>query len=284
MVDQALCAICADGMPTPVICIRCEQRLRRDLDTVGKLRADLDPRPGRGRSSGKAPGKPGSRPPANITALSATDTRSSRIWEVVNGKHRPGADDVINVDAMLLGWGRITVEERSLTLALRDVFDVIRILNLSFDWWCRHPAVQEFSGELHACAIALRQLCGDINERSVGRCPAAHEQRDACGGPLRLGYTGDLPDDPDEAVIPTHVVCGWCGDVWPLERDTLVAMLRVVRPKAFPVPRSWAADVCGVAVGTIDVWVHRGHVTVYADKQVNLMDVLVRLNDTPGAG
>ena len=76
MVTDALCPICADGEPQPVICHRCTNRIRRDLDTVGRLRHQLDPTPGRTGSNGRAPGKPGSKPPANLTVIAMSDIRS----------------------------------------------------------------------------------------------------------------------------------------------------------------------------------------------------------------
>ena len=41
--SDATCAICATGLPVPVICTSCTAKIRRDLDTVGRLRAQLDP-------------------------------------------------------------------------------------------------------------------------------------------------------------------------------------------------------------------------------------------------
>lgn len=40
-----------------------------------------------------------------------------------------------------------------------------------------------------------------------------------------------------------------------------------------------AAEVLGVRSKTITEWVRRGHVKVYSDEQVNLMDVLVRVGE-----
>ena len=279
MSDTA-CAICTTGLPVPVICNNCNTKVRRDLDTVGRLRAQLDPTPGRAGRTGRVSGKPGSKPPANLTIIAMADIRSHfRITD--DGEADP--DNVTNVDADLLTEARWVIEERRLNPPMRDVFDSLRILNIHFDWITEHPRIDEFAAVITGCAHALRTVLHDWPETSVGRCTAAHPERDACGGPLRLAYDGQLPEDPDAAVAPTHIVCSWCTDAWPIDVSTLLGLLRVARPKAFPVPRAWAAQVTGVNPDTLRQWIRRGHVTSYADEQVNLVDVLVRVSDTPGS-
>ena len=277
--SDATCAICNTGLPTPVICNNCNTKVRRDLDTVGRLRAQLDPTPGRTGSAARASGKPGSRPPANLTVLSMADIRS-RYRTTDDGE--PDKDNVTCVDADLLTEARWVIEERRLSPPMRDVFDSLRILNIHLDWITEHPRIDEFAAIIAGCAQALRSVLRDWPETSVGRCTAAHPEREACGGPLRLAYD-DHRVDAEVAPTPTHVVCGWCGDAWALQADVLLAMLRVVRPKAFPVPRAWACQVTGCNPDTLRQWIRRGHVTSYADEQVNLVDVLVRVGDTPGA-
>ena len=266
--------------PGLLLCRRCHTRLRDHLDTIGRLRVQLDPEPGRGSIGGRRPGKPGSRPPVNITAIAMTDIRS-HFRSTPDGE--PDPDNVANVDADLLTEARWVIEQRRLNPPMHDVFDSLRIINIHLDWICGQDRVDEFAAVIAACAHGLRAVLRDWPESAVGRCTATHPTRDACGGPLRLAWEGRLPDDPDEQVAPTHIVCAWCSDTWPIDVDTLLGLLRVARPKAFPVSRQWAADVTGLAPGTLDVWCHRGHVTVYGDKQVNLMDVLARIADTPDA-
>lgn len=277
--SDVTCAICATGTPDPVICTGCATKLRRDLDTVGRLRAQLDPTPGRGGSGTRASGKPGSKPPANLTVISMADIRS-RYRTTDDGQ--PDPDNVTCVDSDLLTEARWVIEQRRLNPPMRDVFDSLRILNIHFEWIITGTRADEFSAVLTGCAHGLRTVLRDWPETSVGRCPAAHQERDACGGPLRLAYD-DAPVDADAAPTPTHVVCGWCGDAWALQSDVLLAMLRVVKPKAFPVPRAWACQVTGCNPDTLRQWIRRGHVTSYADEQVNLVDVLVKVSDTPGA-
>jgi hypothetical protein len=61
---------------------------------------------------------------------------------------------------------------------------------------------------------------------------------------------------------------------------TLIAMLRVVKPRSFPVARAWACEALDINPVTLRQWIRRGHVQTYSDEQVNLMDLLAR--DTPG--
>jgi hypothetical protein len=278
MTDDALCPICADGLPAPVICTRCTNRIRRDLDTVGRLRHQLDPTPGRTGSNGRAPGKPGSKPPANLTVIAMSDIRS-RIRIGDDGTHDP--DDVANVDADLLTEARWVIEERDLHPPMRDAFDSLRVLNIHFDWIVRHPRADEFAAVIEGCARGLRGVLRDWPDAAVGTCPATHPTRDTCGGPLRLDYRGPLALDPDAQVKPTHVVCGWCDGAWPMDPASLIGMLRVVKPRSFPVARAWACEALGIDPATLRQWIRRGHVTSYSDEQVNLVELLARC-DTPG--
>ena len=209
--SDATCAICATGLPVPVICTGCAAKVRRDLDTVGRLRAQLDPTPGRTGSAGRASGKPGSKPPANLTIIAMADIRSHfRLTD--DGEADP--DNVTNVDADLLTEARWVIEERRLNPPMRDVFDSLRILNIHLDWITEHPRIDEFAAVITGCAHALRTVLHDWPETSVGRCTAAHPERDACGGPLRLAYDGQLPEDPAPRL--------------PLESDDLAANLHAL--------------------------------------------------------
>ena len=284
MTDDALCPICADGLPAPVICTRCTNRIRRDLDTVGRLRHQLDPTPGRTGSNGRAPGKPGSKPPANLTVIAMSDVRSRfrMDWHEHDDRDpEPDRDNVANVDADLLTEARWVIEERQLHPPMRDAFDSIRVLNIHFDWIVRHPRADEFAAVIDGCARGLRGVLRDWPDAAVGTCPATHPTRDTCGGPLRLDYRGPLALDPDAQVKPTHVVCGWCDGAWPMDPASLIGMLRVVKPRSFPVARAWACEALGIDPATLRQWIRRGHVTSYSDEQVNLVELLARC-DTPG--
>ena len=270
---ETLCAICAENLANPLICTRCTRRLRTHLDNIGRMRAELDPTPGRGRP-GRPAGKPGSRPPANLTVIAMTDTRSHiRIRE--QGDHDP--DDVACIDAELLSEARWVIEQRRLNPPMRDAFDSIRILNIHHDWITRHPRIDEHAAIIETCAAGLRAVLRDRPDTAVGQCTAAHPERDTCGGPLRLDWRGPLPIDPAAQVSPTHIVCGWCGDAWIIDPLTLIGMLRVVQPKAFPVTRAWIIDNLGVNPATLRQWISRGHVRGYADDQVDLFDVVNRV-------
>ena len=83
--------------------------------------------------------------------------------------------------------------------------------------------------------------------------------------------------------IDVYTLLGLLRDAPRLQAKRL-GLLRVARPKAFPVSRAWACQVTGCNPDTLRQWIRRGHVTTYADEQVNLIDVLIRVSDTPGAG
>ena len=267
--NDTTCAICADRTPDPVICTSCTAKIRRDLDTVGRLRAQLDPTPGRTGSAGRASGKPGSRPPANLTIIAMADIRS-RFRLTDDGEADP--DNVTNVDADLLTEARLVIEARRLNPPMRDVFDSLRILNIHLDWICGSDRVDEFAAVLSGCAQALRSVLRDWPDPAIGTCPDIDPrgERDRCGGPLRW-IDGS-----------TAVVCGRCGSAWS-EAD-LPHFLRIVEPsRRFPVPRAWVVLRYGVAPATLRQWIRRGHVKTYSDEQVELFDVLGRLADTSGA-
>ena len=263
--SDTTCAICADRTPDPVICTSCTAKIRRDLDTVGRLRAQLDPTPGRTGSAGRASGKPGSRPPANLTIIAMADIRS-RFRLTDDGEADP--DNVTNVDADLLTEARLVIEARRLNPPMRDVSDSLRILNIHLDWICSSDRVDEFAAVLSGCARGLRGVLRDWPDPAIGKCPDIDPrgESDTCGGPLRW-VDGS-----------TSVVCGRCGSAW-ADAD-LPHILRVVSPTAkFPVPREWVARRYGVEPGTLRQWIRRGHVKTYSDEQVELFDVLARVTE-----
>ena len=190
-------------------------------------------------------------------------------------------DNVTNVDADLLTEARLVIEARRLNPPMRDVSDSLRILNIHLDWICSSDRVDEFAAVLAGCAQALRSVLRDWPETSVGRCTAAHPSVTPAAGRCAWPTTGSCPRTLDAAVAPTHIVCSWCTDVWPIDVHT-------ARPAAggqaqsLPVSRAWACQVTGCNPDTLRQWIRRGHVTTYADEQVNLIDVLIRVSDTPG--
>jgi len=247
MTDDALCPICADNIPAPVICTRCTNRIRRDLDTVGRLRHQLDPTPGRTGSNGRAPGKPGSRPPANLTVIAMSDIRSRfrMDWHEHDDRDpEPDRDNVANVDADLLTEARWVIEERDLHPPMRDAFDSIRILNIHFDWIVRHPRADEFAAVIEGCARGLRGVL-NLNPRSIGRCPAADPRNPerTCGGPLQW-IDGTL-----------QIQCARCRDIW-TEQD----LTHIARVVDVWIPISDASELLGVTVRTLNRWAEAGHI------------------------
>lgn len=259
----ALCPACAEREPAPVLCTRCTERARDHLDRIGRARRMLDPRPGRTGASGKAAGKPGSRPPANLTVLAITDRRTRRIvagWhdtecgdeactdraagrECADPAHRQDtADDVACVDHELVMLARMCRDERHLAAALADVFDAIRMLRLSLDWLVRHPAADEHVAILADCAGALAVALRDRPEPALARCPEADGDGD-CGGPMR--WDADV------------VRCGKCGSAWTI--DDLRTFSRVAPLDVWgSIPA--VADLLGMHERTLRRWVSSGQV------------------------
>lgn len=299
-----LCAICAEREPAPVVCQRCEDRIRDHHDQVGRYRRDLDQwtridrgTPGKDETGllalvdnplVKANGQP------DLTLIAVTDPRSRRIiagWHDTEcgdtGCADPGcadpahrqdpADDVLNVDHELITEARLVVEQRHLATPIASVFDAIRILTISRDWLTRCDRADEHADIMAGCAAKLRIALRDQADRVIGPCPAAHPDRDRCGGPLRFAWLGPLPLSPEDHCTPTHIRCDWCRDPWVLNAANLLGLLRITQTRAIPVPRAWAADVCQVRLKTLHEWVRRGHIGTYPGGHVNLVDVVARI-------
>ena len=284
-----LCAICAEHEPAPVICRRCEDRIRRDLDNIGRDRRRLhdweqiDPgTPCRDDTHRLAlldnpiltqSGQP------DLAVIAATDRRTRRIPSDDGAGWHP--DDVVNVDWELITEARLIADQRHLAAPIASVHDAIRILVMSRDWTARSDRVDEHAAIMANCAAALRGILHDVGDRIIGLCPAAHPERDTCGGPLRPAWLGPLPLVVEDQVKPTHVMCDWCQDPWPLDAATLVGMLRVVQVRRFPVPRQWVCQQFPqVTPLRLARWVHRGRVRAY-ERDVDLVDILAQLADTP---
>ena len=238
-----------------MLCARCHGRLARALADIVALYPLLDELliPG-SNGNGGTRGKPGSRPACDLDVADLRDTRGT-------------------VHAEVSGWARIVIEERQLAARPLDVDQSARLLAIHIDWISEQPWADDALSELHDAAWAIRRACRDLPDRPVGTCPDIDPrgETDTCGGPLRW-VDGS-----------TAVRCARCGSAW-AEAD-LPHLLWVVKPHAkFPVPREWVAARYAIDPATLRQWVRRGHVTTYADEQVNLIDVLIRVSDTPGAG
>lgn len=280
--SPVLCLICREAQPQPVVCTRCEDHARRALDNIGAMCRDLarwqviDP--------GTCCTNPDHRHTAklalvdspiitrrgtpNLAAIAASDPRS----KVVHDPDDP--DAVIPAAHWLIAEARWTANARRLAQPLADVYDAVRILNLSFDWSIRSPRANDYSRVLDLVALGLRRALQDRGEKTVGTCNAKRDQRDACGGPLRLDYSGPLPLDPDNQISPTHIQCAWCKDRWPIDPASLIAMMRVAAPKTFPIRVSYAAAQLGIPERTIQHWAAVGKIRRHGHGEVDLVDIL----------
>lgn len=232
------------------LCQRHHGRLARDLAdiiTCWSLLSELH-EPGRGGSGhhGKRADPPA---PVNLDVTDVTDPRTSGV-----------------IAAM--GWAQIVVEERRLSVAPSDVADAAVLIARHIDWVAAQDWADDACDEIGAAARTLRHITGDAPDPPIGTCPDIDPrgEHDTCGGPLRW-VDGS-----------TAVVCGRCGSAW-ADAD-MPHLLRVVKPSArFPVPREWVAARYRIAPGTLRQWVRRGYVKTYSDEQVELFDVLARVQE-----
>lgn len=288
MTGEALCLICREDQPRPVVCTRCETRARTHLDRIGVMCRDLaqwhiiDPgtpaRDDRHLLSLMDSPLITARGTPNLEAICAADPRSTPITDPKDPDYHliPAAHWLIREAA----WTRA---QRRLAAPLADVHDAVRILNLSFDWSIRSPRANDYAQLLDLAALGLRQAVHDHGERTIGHCTAKHGQREECGGPLRLAYAGPLPLDPDNQIAPTHIECGWCNDRWGIDPATLIGMLRVATPASFPIRTSYAAEQLGIPERTIQHWAAVGKIRRHGHGEVDLIDLLT-IRDTTTSG
>jgi hypothetical protein len=174
------------------------------------------------------------------------------------------------VHQQLVGWATLTAEQRHLSSTPTDTHTAARLLVIHLDWAAAQPWIDDMAQEVHDAAHAVRRACHDLPEPPLGNCPDVDPdgQADRCGGPLRWSdHTAG-------------VRCSRCGSTWS-EQD-LPHLLRVVQPtRRFPVPRAWVCINYQITPGQLRTWIWRKHIRTYADDQVDLVDVLQRLTDTP---
>lgn len=186
----------------------------------------------------------------------------------------------------ILGWAAdVACVQRRLWLAEAGRLLAVNVMALA-----SHPVVDVIALELRDAADHCRAAVPDDRwhteeqDRKVaplGRCPQPDplRQRPSCGGPLRW-RTPAWTSEPD--LVAIELECSRCADVWGMA--DLPHLLRVVAPKRrFPVPRAWVCARYALAPGTLRQWVWRGQVRTYSDEQVDLLDVLSKISDTPDA-
>ena len=247
---EALCPACGTDEPAPALCQRCTTRLRSHLATIGKLRPQLGAflRPGSGKPGPRA-GKPGSRPPANLDVLSATDVRSRiRInWDT----GELSQDHVTPVDAELIDLARWVLRDRHFSAPLRETFDAIRIINISFEWIIRSHKAAYVLAVLESCATQLRRAVKESREPSVGRCTVTWDDQ-LCDGQLALVWDGPLPADQSKHASPTGIVCRRCGDAWDIADLSAVGQTTPLQLWETP-PR--IAEMLGMSERTLRHWI-----------------------------
>lgn len=272
------CPVCRRTQPHSDVCPACRTTIIDDLTEVGRRRAELAGflQPARRGRRASHWGKPTPQAPGRLDVMAATDPRS----RAHPGTEDNPADNVPAIDARLIRWARDVRHDFAITGPLTDVFDALRILNIHRErimtaW----PAA--FATDLHRTARELAALTGDTGEPRVADCPQPDPRGvdDTCGGPMRLDYRGPIPTDPDIPLAATHLVCGRCHDEWPVD-ENLWRLLRVTTTAhQFPVDRAWAAAKWHIDPATLRKWISRGHITTYADGQIELHDLLLRIQE-----
>lgn len=238
------------ALPGLRLCGHHHGRLARDLNDIitnWSLLAELhEPSRGGTGTHGKRADPPA---PVNIDVADITDPRTSQV-----------------IAAM--GWAQIVVEERRLAVAPSDVADAAALLTRHLEWVAAQVWADEACDEIGQAARVLRHITGDMPDAPLGKCPDIDPrgEADRCGGPMRW------------ADGTATVVCGRCGSSWG-EAD-MPNLLRVLEPaRRFPVPREWVTSRYAVTAVALRQWIRRGHVKTYADEQVELFDVLKRVQE-----
>lgn len=205
-----------------IICTRCADRIRRDLDAlVDAWAATENPAfPGGSSGDGRAKSSPlpggtdwmDFRQGADLFGILGTWVRD---WCDVYALKGPKYSDLTSIT----GWLRAHLPHAANS----------------------HPAIDDFADEVRKLAQRARRLAGEVPDRGQRvPCPT-----DDCGRVLRV-RTAEL----EEAVR-----CKRCG----VERTSGQILLIASRADAW-VPGETAADVAGVTMSTLQRWAKAGHV------------------------
>ena len=228
------------------ICTHCQQRIRRDLQTICTLWPLLAVMIQPGNTASSSRGKPGSRPPCNLDVADLTDPRGT-------------------VHQQLVGWAGIVAEHRHLSGTPTDTHTAARLLVIHLDWAAGQPWIDDMAAEIHDAAYAIRRACHDLPEPPLGTCPDVDPdgQADRCGGPLRWSdHTAG-------------VRCSRCGSTW--RSDDMVHIGRVS-----PI-QIWAtipaiATMLDIPERTLRHWAATGKIRRNSLGQVNHADVWQHAN------
>lgn len=219
----------ADGYACMAETTRAAEQLRQVVDMVPAAR---DVAHGLSRHGGAgASGKPGSRLPIDLTAMSKLDA----------------------VQNELVGWARATVEERHggrLAHAHEDpIIHAAQYLIANLEWWRHRANIDEILGDVEACARVVRGIArGPSEQRYLGPCGATVTWDD--GG-------NEVPRDaPCEGDVYAHTgatngTCGACKARWLV---TNRAAWIEEQTADLAAPARDIAYALGVSVKTIRSW------------------------------
>jgi hypothetical protein len=187
------------AMTAALVCGSHDHAIREDLTDIGLLYALLDhvAEPGSVAMDdlvryAKRPDPPA---PVRLEVATLRDTRTT--WDVTD-------PDSLSVLATLAGWATIVREDMRLSVTARaTVVSELEVLTTQHDFVIAQAWVDDYAGDVHRAASALRHACGEFERSpSVGRCPIATDDA-TCGGPLFPDRYGLM-----------RVRCARCGEVW----------------------------------------------------------------------
>jgi hypothetical protein len=234
------CIVCRKHEPRGYTCDACRNRIRNNLTDIVELTALAATwAPTSSGDDGSARGKPGSRPPCDLTAL----------------------DDALGIDALgtLESWERVIREDFGLVpygvateaagaSLTQCVGFLLHWLERLCDSW---PAVDEFAREVRDVRGRLTRY-DETAERGTMRipCPTPDDHGGECGMHLSVS-----PSD-----LSRVVTCRRCGESWNVDRLLLVALSD---PElALRMDPDAASYATGIDVMTLRRWATTGRISV----------------------
>jgi hypothetical protein len=244
LTDERLCVACAVLSPArerprhydrPNVCDGCRRRLALTLAELPGLCEALPaayPKLQRPQINGsRIRSTPQASEPINwwpFDLASPADPRKRELAARVALGTDPEAewqDGVLSVatelDGMVRDWLTYRPDEHEPALTVESL---CRWLSHRLEWACeRHPAVDEFAGDLVELARAVRSA-GRVDSgvgTFVGRCPTELRDGSRCGRPLRVDM---VKTDDDGTSSSGFVIACRCGSSWDRHRGEWVGL------------------------------------------------------------
>lgn len=187
------------ALPAALICRRHDDAIREDLADIATLYPLLSEVAEPGSVAADELTRYAKRPdpaaPVRLEVVTLRDARTT--WD-------PGQPDAIDVLGVLAAWATIVRDDMRLTAApSATIASEIQTLTTQHDFVIAQAWVDEYAGELHRAAVAVRHACGEYDRApDVGSCPVLSGDA-PCGGRLFPDRYGLM-----------KVRCARCGEVW----------------------------------------------------------------------